>query len=152
MNKKTTDWVGKHFETLETIFIVGLSASLFVMYKEIAQAIYGCYAFLGLLAALYMLMSLRPFETKVAGIRIAIRRVVYISYVLSTLCIMPVLDFDPEVDTKTLVIASLCFLGVAVILLLLKRFKMNEPAGFWSNIVRCLLFSGILTWILMMFI
>ncbi len=152
MNKKTTDWVGKHFETLETIFILGLSVSLFLMYREIVQAMYACYGFLILLAMLYMLMSLRPFETKVAGIRIAIRKVVYISYVLGTLSIMPVLQFDPEVDAKTLVIAALCFLAVSMVLLMLKRFKMKETAGFASNMIRCLIFTAILLWLLMIFI
>lgn len=152
MNKKTTDWIAKYFEALETIFILGLSVSLFLMYQEIFSALYGAYAFLGLLAVLYMMMSLRPFDTKVAGIRIVIRRVVYISYVLGTLSIMPVLSFDPEVDVKSLVIATLCFLGVSAILLMLKRFKMKEPAGFVSNLLRCLIFAGILSWILIMFI
>ncbi|MCQ2251606.1 MAG: hypothetical protein MJZ66_10940 [Bacteroidales bacterium] len=152
MNKKTTDWVGKHFETLETIFILGLSVSLFLTYKEIAQALYGCFGFLILLAILYMLMMLRPFETKVAPIRYVIRKVVYMSYVFGTLSIIPVLQFDPEVDAKTLCIATLCFLGASMVLLVLKRVKMKESAGFVSNMIRCMLFTLILTWILLIFI
>ncbi len=151
MIKRFSEFVAKYFNHFETLFVLSLTASLFMMYLEFSKAIYGVWVSLGLLALLYFVMQLRKFETKVAGIRIVMRRVVYLSYTFSTLAFMSALTFDDTVDTKSLSIFSLCLLGVSIVLLLLRRFKMNEKQEFFSNMLRCIVFGVLQVWLLMMF-
>lgn len=148
---KFFDFFAKYFDAFETLFIVCLTVSLYLLYQVTPYSQYGVYASLGLLAFLYWVMGIRPFTEKVAGIRIAIRRIVYIAYLLSSLSFLASLRFDNEVDPLPLIIASLSFLGVAVLLLLIKRFKLGEKTKFVSHIIRCVIFTTILVWLLVMF-
>ncbi|MBQ5452338.1 MAG: hypothetical protein IIU03_06880 [Bacteroidales bacterium] len=144
---KLFNFLTKYFDALESLFIVFLAVSLFLMVKEVRYSYYCVYAGLGLLAFLYWLMAIRPFEKQVAGIRIAIRRVVYVAYLLGCLSMLAVLRFDYEVDPVPLVIATLVFLALAVILLLIKKYKMKEPKKVTANIIRCIIFAVILIWL-----
>lgn len=153
MIKKISEFVAKYFSMLETLFILALTTCLLMFTFGLTKAIYGVWTSLGLMALLYFLMMLRPFDKdkRVAGIRIAIRRVVYMSYIFSTLTFLSALRFNDDVDSKGLAITSLCFLGVAVVLLLLKRFKMNEKPEFAPNIIRCSVFAIVMVWLLIMY-
>lgn len=153
MIKNISEFVAKYFNLLETLVLLIVTTCLVVLTCEVAKAIYGVWISLGLLAFLYFLMMMRRFdsEKKVAGIRIVIRRVVYSSYMLSTLAFLSALTFNADVDSRGLAIASLCFLAVAVVLLLLKRFKMKEKPEFVSNIIRCSVFAIVMVWLLIMY-
>jgi hypothetical protein len=104
-----------------------------------------------LLALLYFLMALRPFEGKVAGLKIVVRRVVYISFVLGCLTTMSVFSFDEEVDVHKLIIATLVFLGLSFVALLLLRFKMKDKERTIGLFVRCAIFTAVLIWLWMMY-
>jgi len=97
------------------------------------------------------LMALRPFEGKVAGLKIVVRRVVYISFVLGCLTTMSVFSFDEEVDIHKLIIATLVFLGLSFVALLLLRFKMKVKTQFFGLMLRCTIFTAVLLWLLMMY-
>ena len=148
---KFFDNITKYFDFFETLFILALSVSLLLLTKTVAYSQYAVYASLGCLTLLYWLMAIRPFEKKVAGIRIAIRRIVFVAYLLSCLAILASLKFDYEVNPKPLITASLAFLGVAAVLLLVKKYKMKEPEKITANLLRCVIFAVILVWLLFMF-
>ena len=144
-------FVEDKFDLLETIFILALLASAILMMNTISYSLYGIQGSLILLALLYFLMALRPFEGKVAGLRIVVRRVVYISFVLGCLTTMSVFSFDENVDVHKLIIATLVFLAVSFVALLLLRFKMNVKERTMGLFVRCGIFTAVLLWLLLMF-
>lgn len=144
-------WVEEKFDILETIFILLLLASAAILMKEVSYALYGVQASLVLLAVLYFLMSMRPFAEKVAGIRIIIRRVVYISYALGCLTVLSVFQFDGEMDSHKLIIATLSFIGVSVVSLLLLKYKMKANDQIFGLLLRCVIFTVILIWLMMMY-
>lgn len=144
-------FVEDKFDILETIFILALLASAILMMNTISYSLYGIQGSLILLALLYFLMALRPFEGKVAGLRIVVRRVVYISFVLGCLTTMSVFSFDENVDVHKLIIATLVFLAVSFVALLLLRFKMNVKERTMGLFVRCGIFTAVLLWLLLMF-
>ncbi|MBQ1697142.1 MAG: hypothetical protein II075_04595 [Bacteroidales bacterium] len=148
---KILKFVEDKFDVLETVFILMFLASSIVMMNEISYALYGIWASLTLLAILYFLMSLRPFEEKVAGLRIIIRRVVYISYALGCLTVLSVFQFDGDMDSHKLIIATLAFIGVSVVALLLLRYKMNVKNQVFGLLFRCGIFAAVLAWLLTMF-
>ena len=145
------EFITKYFDFFETLFILVLSVSLLLLTKTVAYSQYAVYASLGCLTLLYWLMAIRPFDKKVAGIRIAIRRIVFVAYLMSCLAILASLRFDYEVEPNPLIITSLVFLALAVVLLLVKKYKMKEPEKITANILRCGIFSVILGWLLFMF-
>jgi hypothetical protein len=144
-------WVEEKFDILETIFILLLLASAAILMKEVSYALYGVQASLVLLAVLYFLMSMRPFAEKVAGIRIIIRRVVYISFALGCLTVLSVFQFDGEMDSHKLIIATLSFIGVSVVSLLLLKYKMKANDQIFGLFLRCVIFTLILIWLLTMY-
>ena len=144
-------FVEDKFDILETIFILALLVSAILMMNTISYSLYGIQGSLILLALLYFLMALRPFEGKVAGLRIVVRRVVYISFVLGCLTTMSVFSFDENVDVHKLIIATLVFLAVSFVALLLLRFKMNVKERTMGLFVRCGIFTAVLLWLLLMF-
>ncbi len=144
-------FVEEKFDILETIFILILLASSILMMNEMSYSLYGIQGSLILLAILYFLMALRPFKEKVAGLRIVVRRVVYMSYVLGCLTAMSVFRFDGDVDVHKLIVATLCFFGVSFAALLLLRFKMNVKKQFLGLMLRCAIFTAVLVWLLMMY-
>ncbi len=148
---KILKFVEDKFDLLETIFILILLASSIVTMNEVSYALYGVWGSLALLALLYFLMSLRPFEGKVAGVRIICRRVVYITYALGCLTVMSVFQFDGDIDSHRLIIATLCFVGVSIVALLLLRYKMNVKQQVFGLLLRCFIFAAILAWLLMMY-
>lgn len=153
MNQRTNFFnkLASAFNGIETILVVAAAISFFLTCREITAALYGVYASLGLLALLYFLMSLRRFEGKVAGIRIAIRKVVFFAYVLSTITLLSSFTFDDTLQTGKMILPCLIFLGVSIILLCLWRFKLKETAGFFAHIIRCLVFALILGWLYLCF-
>ena len=144
-------FVEDKFDILETVFILTLCVSAILMMNTITYSLYGIQGSLILLALLYFLMALRPFEGKVAGLRIVVRRVVYISFVLGCLTTMSVFSFDESVDVHKLIIATLVFLGLSFVALLLLRFKMNVKERTMGLFVRCGIFTAVLLWLLMMY-
>ncbi|MBR3713194.1 MAG: hypothetical protein IKP73_09495 [Bacteroidales bacterium] len=148
---KIFKFVEEKFDILETVFILILLASSIVMMNEITFALYGIWGSLTLLALLYFLMSLRPFEEKVAGLRIVIRRVVYITYALGCLTVLSVFQFDGDINSHRLIIATLCFIGVSVVALLLLRYKMNVKKQVFGLLLRCGIFAAVLAWLLTMY-
>jgi len=151
LGKKFSDFLTKYFDAFESLFIIFLSVSLLLLVNTVKYSQYCVYFSLIALSLLYYLMAVRPFEKKVAGIRIVIRRVVYIAYLLSCLSILSSLRFDYSVDPEPLIIASIVFLGISVVLLLIKRFKMQEPKKTLAHIFRCIIFAVILVWLRLMF-
>ncbi len=147
---KLFSFVTKYFDALESLFIVVLSVSLVFMIRTTPNSHYFVYASLGCLSLLYWLMGIRPFEKKVAGIRIVTRRIVFIAYLLSCLSIMASLRFDGEVNPMPVIIASLVFLALAVGLLILKKRKLKEQDRITSFIVRSIIFAAVLGWLLYM--
>ena len=145
---KLLKFVEEKFDILETVFILILLASAIVMMNEISYALYGIWASLTLLTLLYFLMSLRPFEGKVAGLRIIIRRVVYISYALGCLTVLSVFQFDGNVDSHRLIVATLSFIGISVVALLLLRYKMKVKNQVFGLMLRCIIFAAVLVWLL----
>lgn len=148
---KIFKFVEEKFDILETVFILILLTSSIVMMNEITFALYGIWGSLTLLALLYFLMSLRPFEEKVAGLRIVIRRVVYITYALGCLTVLSVFQFDGDINSHRLIIATLCFIGVSVVALLLLRYKMNVKKQVFGLLLRCGIFAAVLAWLLTMY-
>ncbi|MBO4771531.1 MAG: hypothetical protein J5595_03210 [Bacteroidales bacterium] len=144
-------FVEDKFDILETIFILALLVSAILMMNTISYSLYGIQGSLILLALLYFLMALRPFEGKVAGLRIVVRRVVYISFVLGCLTTMSVFSFDEGVDVHKLIIATLVFLAISIVALLLLRFKMNVKERTMGLFVRCGIFTAVLLWLWMMY-
>ena len=151
MIKKLSEFVAKYFNLFETLFVLSLTVSLFLMTMEFSKAIYGVWISLGLLALMYFIMNLRRFETPVPGIMVALRRIVYLAYTFSTLSLMSALSFDDYVDTRMLSIFSLVLLGITVALMLLKKFKMHNDSEFFSTMLRCAVFGTLQIWLLMMF-
>ena len=149
---KIFKFVEDKFDVLETVFILALLASAIVMMNEISYALYGIWGSLSLLALLYFLMSLRPFEEKkVAGLRIIIRRVVYISYAFGCMTVLSVFQFDGEINSHKLILFTLAFIGVSVVALLLLRFKMNVKKQVFGLLLRCAIFAAVLTWLWTMY-
>lgn len=148
---KFFDFITRYFDAFESLFIILLSVSLLLLVNVIHYSQYYVYASLGLLALLYWLMAMRPFEKKVAGIRIVIRRVVYVAYLLSSLSILASLKFDYEVKPVPMITASLVFLAVSAVLLLVKKYKMKESQKTGAHLVRSSVFAVILVWLLLMF-
>jgi hypothetical protein len=152
MNRTTIfKFVEDKFDILETVVILSLLASSVLMMNEISYSLYGIQGSLILLALLYFLMALRPFKDRVAGLRIVVRRVVYVSFVLGCLTAMSVFRFDGDIDVHKLIIATLVFLGVSYIALLLLRFKMKVKTQFFGLMLRCTIFTAVLLWLLMMY-
>lgn len=149
---KLLKFVEDKFDVLETIFILLLLTSSIVMLNEISYGLYGIWGSLILLAVLYFLMAIRPFEGKVAFIRIITRRVVFISYVFGCLSILAVFQLDGEINIHQLIIASLCFIAVSIAALLLMRFKMNVKKQVFGLILRCVILAAILVWLLSIYI
>ena len=148
--KNLSNFVAKYLSFLETLLIVSTTVSMYLLYQVVTNSQYAVWISLGLLAAVYWLMAMRPFETKVAGIRIAIRRLVYLAYTFGALSIMAALSFNDEVNAKPLEIATLAFLGVSVVLLVIKRVKLKEPEKFFEHLIRCFCFAIVITWLLIM--
>ena len=148
---KVNSFIEDKFDILETVFILVFLASSILMMNTITFSLRCIQGSLILLALLYFLMALRPFEGKVAGIRIFTRRVVYISFVLGCLTAMSVFSFDEEVDVHKLIIATLVFLGLSFVALLLLRFKMNIKERTTGLFVRCGIFTAVMLWLLMMY-
>ena len=147
---KIITFVEKNFDILETVLILVLLASSILMINTISYSLICIQGSLILLALLYFLMALRPFEGKVAGLRIVVRRVVYISFVLGCLTTMSVFSFDEEVDVHKLIIATLVFLGLSFVSLFLLRFKMKVKERTVGLFVRCIIFTVVLLWLLSM--
>ena len=148
---KLITFVEDKFDILETILILVFLVSTILMINTIPYSITCIQGSLILLALLYFLMALRPFEGKVAGLKIVVRRVVYISFVLGCLTTMSVFSFDEEVDVHKLIIATLAFLGVSFVALLLLRYKMNVKERTFGLFLRCGIFAAVLTWLLTMY-
>lgn len=148
---KVNSFIEDKFDILETVLILVFLASSILMMNTITFSLRCIQGSLILLALLYFLMALRPFEGKVAGIRIFTRRVVYISFVLGCLTAMSVFSFDEEVDVHKLIIATLVFLGLSFVALLLLRFKMNIKERTTGLFVRCGIFTAVMLWLLMMY-
>jgi len=147
---KLITFVEDKFDILETILILVFLASTILMINTIPYSLKCIQGSLILLALLYFIMALRPFEGKVAGLRIVVRRVVYISFVLGCLTTMSVFSFDENVDVHKLIIATLIFLAVSIVALLLLRFKMKVKERTTGLFVRCGIFSAVLLWLLSM--
>ena len=141
---KLITFVEEKFDILETILILVFLVSTILMINTIPYSIKCIQGSLILLALLYFLMALRPFEGKV-------RRVVYISFVLGCLTTMSVFSFDDEVDVHKLIIATLVFLGLSFVALLLLRFKMKVKERTIGLFVRCAIFTAVLMWLWMMY-
>ena len=141
---KLITFVENKFDILETILILVFLVSTLLMINTIPYSIKCIQGSLILLALLYFLMALRPFEGKVAGLKIVVRRVVYISFVLGCLTTMSVFSFDEEVDVHKLIIATLVFLGLSFVALLLLRFKMKVKERTIGLFVRCAIFTAVL--------
>lgn len=148
---KLITFVEEKFDILETVLILVLLASSILMMNTITYSLRCIQGSLILLALLYFLMALRPFEGKVAGLRIVVRRVVYISFVLGCLTTMSVFSFDEDVDVHKLIIATLVFLGLSFVSLLLLRFKMKIKERTFGLFLRCAIFTVVLVWLWMMF-
>ena len=148
---KLITFVENKFDILETILILVFLVSTILMMNTIPYSIKCIQGSLILLALLYFLMALRPFEGKVAGLKIVVRRVVYISFVLGCLTTMSVFSFDEEVDVHKLIIATLVFLGLSFVALLLLRFKMKVKERTIGLFVRCAIFTAVLMWLWMMY-
>lgn len=148
---KVNSFIEDKFDILETVLILVFLASSILMMNTVTFSLRCIQGSLILLALLYFLMALRPFEGKVAGIRIFTRRVVYISFVLGCLTAMSVFSFDEEVDVHKLIIATLVFLGLSFVALLLLRFKMNIKERTTGLFVRCGIFTAVMLWLLMMY-
>ena len=147
---KLITFVEDKFDILETILILVFLASTILMINTVPYSLKCIQGSLILLALLYFIMALRPFEGKVAGLRIVVRRVVYISFVLGCLTTMSVFSFDENVDVHKLIIATLIFLAVSIVALLLLRFKMKVKERTTGLFVRCGIFSAVLLWLLSM--
>ena len=147
---KLITFVENKFDILETILILVFLASTILMINTIPYSLKCIQGSLILLALLYFIMALRPFEGKVAGLRIVVRRVVYISFVLGCLTTMSVFSFDENVDVHKLIIATLIFLAVSIVALLLLRFKMKVKERTTGLFVRCGIFTAVLLWLLSM--
>ena len=132
-------FVEDKFDILETILILVFLVSTILMINTIPYSIKCIQGSLILLALLYFLMALRPFEGKVAGLKIVVRRVVYISFVLGCLTTMSVFSFDDV------------FLGLSFVALLLLRFKMKVKERTIGLFVRCAIFTAVLIWLWMMY-
>ena len=148
---KVNSFIEDKFDILETVLILVFLASSILMMNTIPYSLRCIQGSLILLALLYFLMALRPFEGKVAGLRIVVRRVVYISFVLGCLTTMSVFSFDENVDVHKLIIATLVFLGLSFVALLLLRFKMNIKERTTGLFVRCGIFTAVMLWLLMMY-
>ena len=148
---KLITFVEEKFDILETVLILVLLASSILMMNTITYSLRCIQGSLILLALLYFLMALRPFEGKVAGLRNVVRRVVYISFVLGCLTTMSVFSFDENVDVHKLIIATLVFLGLSFVSLLLLRFKMKIKERTFGLFLRCAIFTAVLVWLWMMY-
>ena len=141
---KLITFVEEKFDILETVLILVLLASSILMMNTITYS-------LRCIQGSLILLALRPFEGKVAGLRIVVRRVVYISFVLGCLTTMSVFSFDENVDVHKLIIATLVFLGLSFVSLLLLRFKMKIKERTFGLFLRCAIFTVVLVWLWMMY-
>ena len=67
---------------------------------------------------------------------------------LWALSLLMKLGFEQDVDTDTLFIITMSVLGVGLICILLKRFKLGEKEHFVSMLVKTLIFILILAWLM----
>jgi hypothetical protein len=64
---------------------------------------------------------------------------------------MSVFSFDENVDVHKLIIATLVFLGLSFVSLLLLRFKMEIKERTFGLFLRCAIFTAVLVWLWMMY-
>jgi hypothetical protein len=64
---------------------------------------------------------------------------------------MSVFSFDEDVDVHKLIIATLVFLGLSFVSLLLLRFKMKIKERTFGLFLRCAIFTVVLVWLWMMY-
>jgi phi13 family phage major tail protein len=60
-------------------------------------------------------------------------------------------QFDGDINSHRLIIATLCFIGVSVVALLLLRYKMNVKKQVFGLLLRCGIFAAVLAWLLTMY-
>ena len=146
--KKIYAFVEKHFDIIETILAVAIMVSLFLVTQLVPYSLQITFGILIAAAVLYWIMAVRPFEKKVSIFRNFTRRIVWSSYMLWALSLLMKLGFEQDVDTDTLFIITMSVLGVGLICILLKRFKLGEKEHFVSMLVKTLIFTLILAWLM----
>ena len=146
--KRLYAFVEKHFDIIETILAVAIMVSLFLVTQLVPYSLQISFGILIAAAVLYWIMAVRPFEKKVSIFRNFTRRVVWSSYMMWALSLLMKLGFEQDVDTDTLFIITMAVLGVGLICILLKRFKLGEKDHFMPMLAKTLIFILILAWLM----
>ena len=146
--KRLYAFVETHFDLLETILAIALMVSLFLLTQLVPYSLQITYGILIAAGVLYWLMAIRPFDHKVSLFRTITRRVVWISYMMWTFSLLMKLGFEQDVDTDTLFIITISLLGVSLLCILIKRFKLGEKDHFTLMLAKTLIFIVILAWLM----
>ena len=146
--KKLYAFVEKHFDLIETILALALMVSLFLLTRLVPYTLHITLGLFGAAALVYWLMAIRPFDKKVSLFRTITRRVVWLSYALWALSLFAKIGYEQEVDTDTFFVVTLSMLGVGLICILLKRFKLGEKDHFVPMLAKSLIFILILAWLM----
>jgi len=146
--KKLYAFVEKHFDLIETILAVSVMVSLFLLTRLVPYSLQATYGILIAAAVLYWIMAIRPFDKKVSLFRTITRRLVWSSYLLWALSLLMKLGFEQDVDTDKLFIFTMSVLGLGLICILLKRFKLGEKDHFVAMLAKSLIFILILAWLM----
>lgn len=139
--KSFSNFVEKRFDLLETIFVIMVSVSLFLLTQMIKYSAYITMGSLALLAILYWAMTLKPADRQMLFVSYT-RKLIFLSYCISCVAIITKINLDENYTNYAYIALAMC--AANIILTIIHKTKYNQEKKFKAHIIRSLIFALVL--------
>lgn len=136
----------KYFDILETVFVILVAVSLFLMVKTVPYSVYCVTASFSLLAILYWLVAMAPNKDVPMFVKVT-KKVHLMGLVLAVLSIMMKFKMDPESYSPMLIYVALVSVFAGFVMIMISKIKFHYTVNFVSGVTRSLVYLLILLWV-----
>lgn len=139
--KSFSNFIDKRFDLFETIFVIMVAISLFLLTQMIKYSAFITMGSLALLAILYWAMTLKPADKQMLFVSYT-KKIIFLTYCISCIAIITKINLDENYSNYALVGILMCVANI--ILTIIHKTKYNENKKFVGHIIRSLIFALVL--------